>query len=102
MEKETFLNIEIEPAPIELQLSVEMRCREIMKSNDIDTLKRYCTHLVRHQMKQDVFLAGLLGRVVELEANEIVQEIKEEKLKKNKLEKKSIDRIKKFFHIDKN
>ena len=99
MEKETFLNIEIEPAPVELQLSVEMRCREIMKSNDIDTLKRYCTHLVRHQMKQDVFLAGLLGRVVELEANEIVKELKEEKLKKNNLEKKSIDRIKKFFHI---
>tara|TARA_R100000231_G_scaffold86054_1_gene65302 strand:+ start:198 stop:500 length:303 start_codon:yes stop_codon:yes gene_type:complete len=99
MEKETFFNIEIEPAPVELQLSVEMRCREIMKSNDIDTLKRYCTHLVRHQMKQDVFLAGLLGRVVELEANEIVKELKEEKLKKNNLEKKSIDRIKKFFHI---
>tara|TARA_B100000683_G_C12019663_1_gene361514 strand:+ start:137 stop:445 length:309 start_codon:yes stop_codon:yes gene_type:complete len=102
MEKETFLNIEIEPAPIELQLSVEMRCREIMKSNDIDNIKRYCTHLIRHQMKQDVFLAGLLGRVVELEANQIVEEIREEKLKRNKLEKKSIDRIKKFFHIDKN
>ena len=99
MEKETFLNIEIEPAPVELQLSVEMRCREIMKSNDIDNIKRYCTHLVRHQMKQDVFLAGLLGRVVELEANQIVEEIREEKLKRNKLEKKSIDRIKKFFHI---
>ena len=102
MEKETFLNIEIEPAPVELQLSVEMRCREIMKSDDIDNIKRYCTHLVRHQMKQDVFLAGLLGRVVELEANQIVEEIREEKLKRNKLEKKSIDRIKKFFHIDKN
>ena len=100
MEKETFLNIEIEPAPIELQLSVEMRCREIMKSNDIDNIKRYCTHLIRHQMKQDVFLAGLLGRVVELEANQIVEEIREEKLKRNKLEKKSIDRIKKFFHIE--
>ena len=99
MEKETFLNIEIEPAPVELQLSVEMRCREIMKSDDVDNIKRYCTHLVRHQMKQDVFLAGLLGRVVELEANQIVEEIREEKLKRNKLEKKSIDRIKKFFHI---
>ena len=98
MEKETFLNIEIEPAPIELQLSVEMRCREIMKSNDIDTLKRYCTHLVRHQMKQDVFLAGLLGRVVELEAKEIIEDNKKNK----KLERISIDRIKKFFHIDKN
>ena len=95
MEKETFLNIEIEPAPVELQLSVEMRCREIMKSNDIDNIKRYCTHLVRHQMKQDVFLAGLLGRVVELEAKEIVEETKKNK----KLERRSIDRIKKFFHI---
>ena len=100
MEKETFLNIEIEPAPIELQLSVEMRCREIMKSNDIDTLKRYCTHLVRHQMKQDVFLAALLGRVVENEAKEILEERKEERLKNKKLERKSIDRIKKFFHIE--
>jgi len=101
MKKESFLNIEIEPAPIELQLSVEMRCREIMNSNDVDSIKRYCTHLVRHQMKQDVFLASLLGRIVELEANELVKEIKEEKLKNNKTKKKSIDRIKKFFHIKK-
>ena len=33
-----FLNIDIEPAPAELELSVEMRCREIMKSNDIDNI----------------------------------------------------------------
>ena len=99
MKKETFLNIEIEPAPVELQLSVEMRCREIMKSDDIENIKRYCTHLVRHQMKQDVFLAGLLGRVVELEAKEIVEERKEERLKNKRLERRSIDRIKKFFHI---
>ena len=100
MDKYTFLDIEVEPAPVELQLSVEMRCREIMKSNDFDNVKRYCTHLVRHQMKQDVFLAGLLGRVVELEAKEIVEERKTEKLKNNRLERKSIDRIKKFFHIE--
>ena len=95
MEKDSFLNIEIEPAPVELQLSVEMRCREIMKSDDVDNIKRYCTHLVRHQMKQDVFLAGLLGRVVELEAKEIIEDNKKNK----KLERISIDRIKKFFHI---
>ena len=102
MDKYTFLDIEVEPAPVELQLSVEMRCREIMKSNNVDDIKRYCTHLVRHQMKQDVFLASLLGKIVELEANELVKEIKEEKLKNNKTKKKSIDRIKKFFHIKKN
>ena len=63
-----FLNIEIEEPPVELELSVEMRCRDIMESDDIDNVKRYCTHLVRHQMKQDVFLASVLGRLVELEA----------------------------------
>ena len=95
MAKDKFLNIEIEEPPVELQLSVEMRVREVLKSDDYDGVKRYCTHLIRHQMKQDVFLAGLLGRVVELEAKEIVEVTRKNK----KLERKSIDRIKKFFHI---
>jgi len=85
-----FLNIEIEEAPAELQLSVEMRCREIMKSNDYDNIKRYCTHLVRHQMEQDVFVASMLGRLVELEASLVVKEIRA---------KKPRNPIKKFFHI---
>jgi|TARA_A100001391_G_scaffold150737_1_gene108303 hypothetical protein len=68
MKKRKFLNIEIEDAPLELELSVEQRCRDILASDDIYSIKRYCTHLVRHQMKQDVFLASLLGRLVELEA----------------------------------
>ena len=85
-----FLNIDIEPAPAELELSVEMRCREIMKSNDIDNIKRYCTHLVRHQMDQDVFLASMLGRLIELEANVVVKQIRKEK---------KTNPIKKFFRI---
>ena len=85
-----FLNIDIEPAPAELELSVEMRCREIMKSNDIDNIKRYCTHLVRHQMNQDVFLASMLGRLIELEANLVVKEVRKEK---------KTNPIKKFFRI---
>ena len=91
MEKQKFLNIEIEEPPIELQLSVEMRIREVLKSDNYDDIKRYCTHLIRHQMKQDVFLAGVLERVVELETLLARRELQEEK--------KTIDRIKKFFHI---
>ena len=34
-----FLNIDIEPAPPELELQIEMQCREIMKSNDLDNVK---------------------------------------------------------------
>ena len=85
-----FLNIDIEPAPPELELSVEMRCRDIMESEDYDNIKRYCTHLIRHQMKQDVFLASMLGRLVELEANLVVKEVRK---------KKKTNPIKKFFRI---
>lgn len=85
-----FLNIDIEEAPPELKLSVEMRCREIMKSTDYDKIKQYCTHLVRHQMEQDVFLASMLGRLVELEANLVVKEVRKEK---------KTNPIKKFFRI---
>jgi len=76
MNVKKFLNIEIEEAPPELQLSVEMRCREIMQSKDYDNIKRYCTHLVRHQMHQDVFLASILGRLVELEAENVVKRVR--------------------------
>ena len=71
-----FLNIDIEPAPPELELEIEMQCREIMKSNDLDNVKRYCTHMVRKKFDQDVFLASLLNRLIELEANRVVVEMR--------------------------
>ena len=33
-----FLNIDIEPAPPEMELQVEMQCREIMQANDLDNI----------------------------------------------------------------
>ena len=90
-----FLNIEIEEAPPELQLSVEMRCRDIMQSEDYDNIKRYCTHLVRHQMDQDVFLASMLGRLIELEAALVKKSLAEEKN-----HKENTNPIKKLFRID--
>ena len=90
MDKGKFLNIEIEEPPVELQLSVEMRVREIIKSDDIVGVKKYCTHLIRHQMKQDVFLASLLGRIIELEA------LLDKKQRAEELN--TMDKVKKFFH----
>ena len=87
-----FLNIDIEPAPPELELEIEMQCREIMKSNDLDNIKRYCNYMVRKKFDQDIFMASLLNRLIELEANRVVVEMRKEK-------KKSTNPIKKFFHI---
>ena len=90
MAKDKFLNIELEEPPVELQLSVEMRIREVLKSDDYVGVKKYCTHLIRHQMKQDVFLASLLGRIIELEA------ALDKKYRADELN--TMDKIKKFFH----
>ena len=85
-----FLNIDIEPAPLEMKLDVEMRCREIMASDDVIDIKKYSTHLVRHKLEQDVFLASMLNRLIELEAAAVVKEIRKEK---------KTNPVKKFFHI---
>lgn len=87
-----FLNINIEPAPPELELEVEMQCREIMKANDLDNIKRYCTHLVRKKFDQDIFMASLLNRLIELEADKVVQQMRKEKIKPT-------NPIVKFFRI---
>ena len=96
MSSKSFFDIEFENPPPELELSVEMRCREVMNSDNFNDVKKYCTHLIRHQMKQDIFLAGMLGRLAELEALNVIKEMREEKLRK----KKTIGRqIKKIFRI---
>jgi len=93
-----FLNIDIEPAPPELELEIEMQCREIMKSNNLDSVKRYCTHMVRKKFDQDIFMASLLNRLIELEANRVVKEMRKEK-PKNLYPKTAKAILKKFFNI---
>ena len=83
-----FLNIDIEPAPPELELEIEMQCREIMKSDNLTDIKRYCTHMVRKKFDQDIFMASLLNRLIELEANRVVAEMRKEKPKSRHLLKK--------------
>jgi len=87
-----FLNIDIEPAPPEMELQVEMQCREIMQANDLDNVKRYCTHLLRKKFDQDVFMASLLNRLIEMESDRVIKEMRKEK-------KKPVNPIKKFFRI---
>ena len=101
MTNKSFFDIEFENPPPELELSVEMRCREVMKSDDFDNVKRYCTHLIRHQMRQDVFLAGILGRLAELEALHTIREMRKEKLikKKYKTKKTLLDRFKTMLSV---
>ena len=101
MTDDDFFNIKLETPPPELELSVEMRCREVMNSDNFEDVKKYCTHLIRYQMRQDVFLAGMLGRLAELEALHVMREMKKEKLikKKYKTKKTLRDRLQTMLSV---
>ena len=85
MTTDSFFNIDFEEPTPELELSVELRCREVIKNKNIDEIKKHCINLIRHQMRQDIFLAGMLGRIAELEALQALKEIKDECKKKKTL-----------------
>tara|TARA_A100001391_G_scaffold176486_1_gene139648 strand:+ start:147 stop:476 length:330 start_codon:yes stop_codon:yes gene_type:complete len=72
--KDGFFQIIFESPPAEVELSTELRCREIMKSNDIDKIKAFCCDLVRNQAKIDTVLSSALARLAEQESARMVQE----------------------------
>ena len=72
--KNGFFEIIFESSPAEVELSTELKCREIMKSNDIDKIKAFCCDLVRNQTKIDTVLASALARLAEQESKKMVEE----------------------------
>jgi len=72
--KDTFFQIIFESPPAEVELTTELRCREIMKSNDIDKIKAFCCDLVRNQAKIDTVLSSALARLAEQESKRMVEE----------------------------
>ena len=72
--KDAFFKIIFETPPAEVELTTELRCREIMKSNDIDKIKAFCCDLVRNQAKIDTVLSSALARLAEQESRRMVEE----------------------------
>ena len=72
--KDAFFQIIFETPPAEVELSTELKCREIMKSNDIEKIKAFCCDLVRNQAKMDTVLAASLARLAEQESRRMVEE----------------------------
>ena len=72
--KDSFFQIIFESPPAEVELSTELKCREVMKSNDIDKIKAFCCDLIRNQTKMDTVLASSLARLAEQESMKMVEE----------------------------
>ena len=53
----------------ETELTVELRCREIMACKDIDKIKAFCIDLMKNHAKSEAVLSSALLRLVELEVS---------------------------------
>ncbi len=56
------------PLPMETQLAVEMRCREVMDCDDLDKLKAFCIDMMKNHARSELVLSNAMMRMLELEA----------------------------------
>jgi len=68
MKKDGFIRMISTPLPIETQLTVEMRCREVMDCDDIDKIKAFCIDMMKNHARTELVLSNVMMRVLELEA----------------------------------
>ena len=68
MKNDSFIRFISTPLPVETQLAVEMRCREVMGCNDIDKLKAFCIDMMKNHARSELVLSNAMMRMLELEA----------------------------------
>ena len=68
MKKDGFIRFISTPLPMETQLAVELRCREVMGCDDIDKLKAFCIDMMKNHARTEVVLSNAMMRMLELEA----------------------------------
>ena len=68
MKSDSFIRFISTPLPMETQLAVEMRCREVMECDDIDKLKAFCTDMMKNHARTEIVLSNAMMRMLELEA----------------------------------
>ena len=64
MKDDGFMKMVFSKLPPETELSVELRCREVMACKDTDRIKAFCIDLMKNHAKSEVVLSNAL----ELEA----------------------------------
>ena len=72
MKDDGFLRMIFTALPIETELAVELRCREVMGCDDLDKLKAFCIDMMKNHAKSEVVLSKAMMKVIELEATLVV------------------------------
>ena len=69
MKNDSFIRFISTPLPMETQLAVELRCREVMGCDDIDKLKAFCIDMMKNHARTEIVLSNAMMRMLELEAH---------------------------------
>ena len=72
MKNDSFIRFISTPLPMETQLAVELRCREVMGCDDIDKLKAFCIDMMKNHARTEAVLSKAMMKVIELEATLVV------------------------------
>ena len=68
MKNDSFIRFISTPLPMETQLAVEMRCREVMGCNDVDKVKAFCIDMMKNHARTEIVLSNAMMKMLELEA----------------------------------
>ena len=68
MKDDGFMKMIYSKLPPETELTVELRCREVMACKDTDRIKAFCIDLMKNHAKSEVVLSNAMMRMLELEA----------------------------------
>tara|TARA_R100000781_G_scaffold93495_1_gene58076 strand:+ start:119 stop:451 length:333 start_codon:yes stop_codon:yes gene_type:complete len=68
MKDDGFMKMIFTALPMETELAVELRCREVMDCDDLEKLKAFCIDMMKNHAKTEVVLSKAMMKVVELEA----------------------------------
>ena len=68
MKDDGFMKMIGSKLPPETELAVEMRCREVWASEDIEQIKDICIDLMKNHARAEAVLSKAMMKVIELEA----------------------------------
>jgi len=63
----------------EVELAIELRCREVWACEDIKTIKSFCIDMMKNHARAEAVLSKAMMRVIELEATLAVLQAKTKK-----------------------
>ena len=68
MKDDGFMKMIHTELPPEVELAIELRCREVWACNDIDRIKAFCIDMMKNHARAETVLSKAMMRVIELEA----------------------------------